>query len=256
MKTPSEQQAFFESQWGAMRQAAETAGVEGVNAFLDGHGDGIERRVLLLNARQGLVMRAWEGRTLDVYVGVLTGGIRSLLDEAQALGEQADARKRTELANVLSYNLAADLAHAWPDDGMERTAVHFEAGLAAAEACIRWRSELEKGDGPLSMAWWAKAMHQMSLGRMEAAATSFEHSLKHAEADAESEEDFGVVLGQGYLALARWSLGQVEGRAMYRDAMKCFANQLMDEERKDDARFGIDQLELVRSRYGPDEPVE
>ena len=65
-------------------------------------------------------------------------------------------------ASILSYNLSADLADCWPGDEKERTRAHFEAGLAAAKDCVRWREELQNPPGTLSMAWWAKGMHPRS----------------------------------------------------------------------------------------------
>ena len=42
------------------------------------------------------------------------------------------------------------------------------------------REQLGKGHGPLSMAWWAKGVHELALGRTDDARTSFERSLERA----------------------------------------------------------------------------
>lgn len=254
MKTFEEQQAFFESRWPEMAEAARAGGAPAVLAFVDGHADDLQRRVLHLFARQGLVQREWEGRSLDVAAEVAQGSIGRLLDESRQAAEAGDeetARRRKELANVISYNLAADLADCWPGERPALERRHFEAGQAAAVDCVRWREELAKGPGPSAMAWWAKGMHELSLGRTQDAVASFERSLAFAREDADDERAFGTVLGRGYLGLARWIAGDDAGRALYREALGDFANQLTDPERQEDARFGIDQLETVKQRYGP-----
>jgi hypothetical protein len=116
---------------------------------------------------------------------------------------------------------------------------------------VRWRRELGKGPAALSMALWAQGMHALSLGDVDASVESFERSLASAREAAEGDEDFGVVLGRGYLGLARWVRGDDDGRDLYETALFAFREQLEDEKRRDDARFGIDQLETVRARYAP-----
>jgi len=256
MKTFEEQQAYFESRWPEMAEAARDGGAEGVLAFIEAQPEDIQRRVLFLFARQGLVQRDWPGKSLDVAAAVAQGSIERLRAEARRAAEAGDAqtaRRRTELANVISYNLAADLADCWPGERPPLEARHFEVGLSAARDCVRWREELGKGPGPSSMAWWAKGMHELSLGRAQDAVESFDRSLALANEDAGSnaEEAFGSVLGRGYLGLARWIAGDDAGRRLYREALSVFANQLTDPDRQEDARFGIDQLETVKLRYVP-----
>ena len=249
MKTFEEQKAFFEEQWPTIRLAAEESGAKGVLDYLDGIEDPVQRRVLALFVRQGLVMQPWEGRTLDVYAEVARGAIDRILAEAREAEDPERTRRAHELANVISYNLAADLANCWPDDGLERTTVHFEAGRQAASDCVRWREELDKGAAALSMALWAQGMHELSLGELDASVQSFERSLEQARNGSEDDGDFGVVLGLGYLGLARWVRGDDDGEEAYGDAVGTFRGQLEDEKRKGDARFGMDQLETVKSRY-------
>ncbi|MGD8396513.1 MAG: hypothetical protein PVF43_13680, partial [Candidatus Eiseniibacteriota bacterium] len=154
----------------------------------------------------------------------------------------------------------ADLADCWPGDATPRTRAHFEAGLAAAEACVRWREALAKGPGPRSMAFWVQGMHLLSLGEAAAATASWQRSLDAAMAaareqgrgaDVDAHGSFGVVLGAGYLGLGQWIGGDEAGRRRYEQALDAFRAQLEDPEQKDDAQFGIDQLETVRRRYGP-----
>ena len=254
MKTFAEQKAFFDGCWPALQAAARAGGAEAVLALIDGQAEDLQRRVLHLFARQGFVLSEWEGKDLALAAAVARGSIDRLVEEARVAGSAGDeegARRRTELANVISYNLAADLADCWPGERPALTKALFEEGLRAAEDCIEWRDELAKGPGASSMAWWAKAMHLLSLGRIEEATNGFHKSLTFAREVAQSDEDFSVLLGRGYLGLARWIGGEELGREDYQEALAVFESQLAQEESKDDARFGIDQLETVRLRYGP-----
>lgn len=256
MKTFAEQKAFFDGRWPDLQEAAREGGAAAVMACIDGHDDDLERRVLHLFARQGFVLSDWEGKDLALAAGVARASIDRLVleaSQAQSEGDAETTRRRTELANVISYNLSADLADCWPGERPALTPALFEEGLKAAEDCVQWREELAKGPGASSMAWWAKAMHLLSLERVEEATHGFHKSLTLAREVAQSDEDFSVLLGRGYLGLARWIGGDEDGRAQYREALAVFGSQLAAAETKDDARFGIDQLETVKLRYGPSE---
>ena len=256
MKTFADQKAYFDRCWPDLQAAAREGGAAAVLAWIDAREDDLERRVLHLFARQGFVLGSGESKDLALAAAVARGSIDRLVEDArvaQGDGDEAGARRRTDLANVISYNLAADLADCWPGERPALPSSLFEEGLRAAEDCIAWREELAKGPGASSMAWWAKGMHLMSLGRSDEAMHAFLKSLNLARDVAQSDEDFAVVLGRGYLGLSRWITGEEIGRDQYREALAVFESQLAREETRDDARFGIDQLETVRLRYGPTE---
>lgn len=247
MKSPEEQQAFFQEHWPALLAAAEE-GPDAVEAVVAAFDDPLERRILYFFSRPGLVFEDWKGKNLDTIIGVARHGIREFLAQAEAATDEETALRLTDLANVMSYNLAADLADCW-EDGLERGTPHFEAGLAAADDCVRWRDNLGKGAGPKSMAWWAKGMHELSLGLTDAAEASWRRSLEYAEEAADADDEFGVVLGRGYVGLAEWVGGQAEGRARWQAACDTFREQMKDEAKKGDAQVGLDQLETAGKRY-------
>lgn len=187
---------------------------------------------------------------------------QAAVDEAQAQAEAvADPEAREKLldrANVMSYNLSAALADCWPDDARPRHRVHLEAGLSAAESCLRWRRELRKGPRPFSIAWWAKGIHLLALGRTEEALEAFEESLRHAEDFARSEGasvardatgHWMVLLSWGYVALAR---DLVRGSDELDDvlaALDAAAARRPDE--ADDLTFCAAQLRCARDRRAP-----
>ena len=247
MQTFDEQKAWFATQSDALRDAVEAGRfAQWVEGF-----EPLEQRVLCLFARQALSDKDWPGRSLERTIDVARQGIAICLRQSEAESEDELRKRRVDTANVISYNLAADLADCWEDDGYERTPERFEAGLQAANDCVRWREELGKPAFPHSIAWWAKGMHELSLDRNEDARTSFGRSLEFAREAAEGDTGaFGVVLGEGYLGIAETRCGEEAGRERFSTAIATFESQLDDDKLKGDASFGIKQLRTVEKRYG------
>jgi tetratricopeptide (TPR) repeat protein len=244
--------------WDEMKTAMETGGTDAVVEFINGFGDD-ERRKLYSFAQQGFYGREWEGKSFDGYIEIVNAGIAEGLRQADAAADPDEAARLKDYANVLSYNMSADLAECWPGDETPREKRHLEAGLKAAEDCIRWREELGKGPFPFSVAYWARGMHELSLGDKENALAdfkkSFDYAAEYAKAEGVSPEvspdcDFVVILGAGYVGLAEWTLGEESGKTRYEEAIAAFKAQVDDyPDKKDDAQFGIDQLEWVRAKF-------
>lgn len=263
MKTFAEQKEFFDTQWPAMREAAEKAGAQGVIEHIRSFSDDLERRVLFVFARMGLAMQDWEGKGFDPYIEVCDAGIAELCDQARAAGDAGDGKvfaQRLSGAHIISYNLAADLADCWPGDDDPRTTAHFERGLKAAEDCLSW-CEPGNIDG-LSMDWWVRGMHQLSLGERTGALAAWEKSFEYARKSAEAqggpevvtgevtaEAAFAVILGSGYVGLANAVLGRPGGFEQFEQAVGVFTSQMPDENLRDDATFGIAQLQCVQGKY-------
>jgi len=258
MQTYQEQLDFFNEHWPEMATAAEADGCAGIVEYIDGFDDDLERRVLYMFARQGLGSKDWPGRSLDLLIEVADAGMAELIRQAEAAPDKETRNKRVDGANVISFNLAADLADCWPGDDTPHEQRHFERGLKAAEDCLKWREMLGKPAGPFSMAYWVHGMHALSLGDTQTAISSFDSSLEYARevaADAgastelAADSTFGVLLEAGYLGLAQWKAGEAGGQELYDRAIAAFTAQLADEDKQEDARFGIDQLETVKAKY-------
>ncbi|UCH79280.1 MAG: hypothetical protein JSU81_04840 [Candidatus Coatesbacteria bacterium] len=256
---PVEEKAEFpETEWEEMRALMEKKGADAVIEFVAGFDDE-QRRQLYSLAQRGFAYRDWEGKNLDDLATVVQAGIAEGLRQARAETDAAKAAKLLDYANVLSYNLAADLAECWPGDTLPRDKRHFEAGLKAAADCLRWREELGKGPFPFSIAYWAHGMHLLSLGETHAALEDFRKSYKFAvefakaegkDTSLSAEGEFGVLLAAGYVGLAEWVLGEDAEKAHYEEAISAFkegAEKYPD--KKDDFQFGIDQLEWVKGKF-------
>lgn len=239
----------------AIKQALERAGTRAVIDHINGVDSDSLRRVLYIAAQR--VLAHWQGKNNDDLIAVCDAGIAEMLRQAEAAPDEETRGQCLHGAHIVSYNLAADLADCWPGDNAPRSKAHYERGVKAAEDCLRW-SQPAGAPRPISMDYWVKGMHQLSLGNREGAIESWTTSLEYAIKDAEAagqatsvaaEGSFGVILGAGYLALARWIGGQESGKAQYEEAIAAFTAQLGNAETKDEAQLGIGQLEKVKERY-------
>jgi hypothetical protein len=229
--------------------------------FIHGFGDAESRRKLYKLAQRTFSVPTFEGRCLDALILVTRAGIEEGLRQSAAATSRDTADELKNFSNVLSYNLSADLAECWPEDSLPREKRHFEAGLAAANDCLRWRLELRKGPYPFSIAWWAHGMHSLSLGLFADAAESFDKAQDFGMQAAKTlghrhdeETDFNVVLNRGYGGWARKLDGNASGQEQYARACERFTTIAATEEgeAKNDAEFGLSQLRCIAARIGPE----
>jgi hypothetical protein len=211
-----------EEQWPTMLRLMEERGPDAVVDYIAAFEDPATRRQLHSRAQQGFGGGTWAGRNLDAITTVVEAGIAEAIAQAFSEADDAERAKRIDFANVLSYNLSAALADCWPEDDLPREARHLESGLRAADHCLAWRRELSKGPGPFSIAWWARGIHLLSLGRVELAEQAMAESLAFARQAVtvrggstaiDATGDWMTLLGEGYLALARRADGGGDGDA-------------------------------------------
>ena len=158
-------------------------------------------------------------------------------------------------ANVLSYNLSADLVDCWPGDDDPREPRHYKAGLEAAQNCLAWRKELQKGPGPFSKAYWLKGAHELSLWRTQDAVDSFKASLEYAREQAgdsgeelSSDSPWSVLLGEGFLRLAELANGRQEALAEFDRCCTLFEESIVKSElEKSDLEYCLGQLKKAFS---------
>lgn len=257
MQTFEEQQAFFNAQWPALRAQLEAGGAAAGIAFIQGFDDELERRVLYFFAKTGLMDPAWPGRDLNLYIAVADAGIAECLRQAEVAPDEETRRKRINSANVISYNLGADLACCW-DDGLERTPAHFARGLKCGEDCIRWRLELGNPPFTLCIAYWLRGIHRLAQSDLPGAQADFAESLRYAETVAAESgkpvelagEDSNIVFGHGMVALTKLIMGDESARPEYDQVRAIFARHLQsdDSELREDAEVYDPQLAVLEQR--------
>ena len=247
--------------WDELRAAMERGGPKDVIRTIESIPDLETRRTAYAAAQKGFGRRDWAGKNFDALIEVVNAGIQESLRQAGE-AEAADAAwKLTEFANILSYNLTADLAECWPEDATPRERRHIEAGLRAAEDCVRWRRELGKPPDRRAMAYWGVGMHQLSLGSLHESIGAFDTASGLARVavvgtgrdEVRAGSEFGVILYAGYAGIVRWRLGEPKGRAEYEQACEAFEGSVAKfPEQKEDAEFGLAQLRYVARKFSPE----
>jgi hypothetical protein len=251
----------MEERWPELKKAMETGGGQAVLDLIRTEQDPGQRLGLYSFAQGSFSVRDWKRKSFDAQIELVRGAMQDALkiaDQIRAGGDDEKADRVADFANVLSYNLSADLAFCWPGDDRPRSKEHFEAGLAAAEECLYWRRILKKSAAPFAMAWWAKGIHELFLGRHDAALESMQEAQetgREASKDAgrsteiDADASFLFLINAGALALAELCATQLKAQEHYDLVIQAFVAQKQKRPAEaEDAQFGIDQLELAKAR--------
>ena len=228
-------------------------GPYGVLEYIDGFEETTQIELFSI-ARQVMVFGRWSDRNLDEIVMVGEAGIEQVMAMANAATDQLEIQTLLDIANVMSFNLSADIAQCWPGDTLYRSEELLQRGLSAALQCVEWRRELNKDDYSLYIAYWAAGMHQMSLNRPQEAVYNLVKALNHAQQYTIDSgltlglcpsAGFDLLLAHGYLGIAMEMCGMEDDQ--YSRAISAF-HQGMEEypEWSEDYSFGIEQLQWAR----------
>ena len=256
METFEQQQEFFLTKWPELQSRLEESGPAAAIDFINSHEGDLERRVLFVFARQGMVHKAWRGQNLDAYIAVAEAGIAELLRQAANETDPEMKKKRTNSANAMSYNLGADLAFCW-GDAHERNESHFRRGLKAGNDCLHWRRELGNPHYTFNMAHWLRGIHRLALGDSAGALVDMEDALDYAKLAAAEKGvpteleggDGSILLSSANVAQVRLIMGDENARPLYEKALGLLRAQQQsdDEETREDADWYVKQLEVVEN---------
>lgn len=248
----------FEERWPELEELYSQRGIQQLIAHIHQSDDSLERRALFLMSSQRISSGQGLSRSLDDVIGICRAAIEEFSSQAAAETDPEERDRRLDGANILSYNLAADLAPCWPEDTEPRTTEHFEEGIRCAEDCLEWRSLLNKGALPFHMAWWALGAHRCGLRDWEGACEAFEKSLEAAQTDAQQhstptavgpESSFLINIASGWLEFARWRCGDESSYERFLVVIGAFRSRIeQGGEGKEDAIIGIEQLETAALR--------
>ena len=235
----------------ALVSAMQTDGAAGVIDYIRSRPES-EHYNLYTLAQSTFGTRGNTAVPLDDYITIVRAGIDDSLRRSSLQTDPAAAASLKDAANIASFNLLADLAECWPDDHVTRERRHFEEGLRAAEDCIRWRDELGKPNNRKAMPWWGKGMHLLSLERYAEAIAAFETTCRLVfggeSREINADATFDQLLYSGYLALARIAAGDASGETLLSAVRLTLDTQLLDESRREDAQFALDQLGVVEGK--------
>lgn len=138
----------------------------------------------------------WKEKDLGASVTALRAGAQIGMTSAET-----EPSRRIELrsaAKGMCYDLASFTWPGWDEPGIKVTACDMWAGLDAAKANLRLGEELNKGDLPLSRAYWMLAAHLMAARRWTEAIAHFERAAKYAESAASRSD---ALLSAGFATL-------------------------------------------------------
>ena len=233
----------LENRWTKLRTVLETQGTEACIAAIQSEPQTIHRDQLF----------RWSIRKLGGGVGAATAELDAMIAIGDAAIRNAMDTAGEDSANVIAYNLSANLCDCW-GDGDSRNTNHFEAGLRYADLALELRRKLKKGQGPFSMAYWVRGKHLLSLRKPDESADAFRLYLDAERALArenggnpeliESAPE-GLLNAQAFLGLALLRSGKNEGRAMLDEALGILRirTSVGEGDAKEDAKVYLDQIE-------------
>jgi hypothetical protein len=150
--------------------------------------DSIESAKSFLDAMTELY---WKRKNLPASIAIGRAGVAFATTQAVNADRANDkelSHKLRSTAKALCYNLASFTWDGWDEPGFAITPSDLAVGLDAAKANLRLAEELNKGDLPLSRAYWILAGHELSAGDRSSAAKHYQLGERHAFA-AGSKQD-------------------------------------------------------------------
>ncbi|MCW3098043.1 MAG: hypothetical protein JWL77_3661 [Chthonomonadaceae bacterium] len=143
----------------------------------------------------------WKQKDMHRTVVMAQAGIQFGLTAAIAASHHAPDRAM-EIRSVvkgLAYDLGSFTWPGWNEPGIGISAAYLTFGSEAARLNLRFAHDLNKGDLPISRAFWLVGAHCLSSGEFEVAARHFTSAETHAQTAGASEE---ALLNKGYGCLA------------------------------------------------------
>ena len=147
----------------------------------------------------------WERRNIPQVIAISRAGIQYCSDQAEkaAASDWETAYTMRSAAKRLAYNLASFTWPGWNEAHIVLEPPHVAEGLDAARLNLRLALELDKGDLPLSRAYWMLAGHLLAAKAAAGAEANFRRAAMYAgRAGAPADH----LLALAFAALANWIL--------------------------------------------------
>lgn len=154
----------------------------------------------VINTYSKLVIQLyWEEKDLPAVVAMARAGVQYGLTAAAATSDPDTASQIKSVAKKIAYNLASFTWPGWDEPGMVIGPSDLAMGLDAAKVNLRLANELNKGDLPLSRAYWMLGGHHLASGHLNEAEAHFNQAAHYA---AEANQEGERLLAQGFALLA------------------------------------------------------
>ena len=159
----------------------------------------------ILNLLEVFLSRRLSTAHVVYVVAVSRAGIQYCSDQAE-MAAASDMEKSYTLrsaAKQLAFNLASFTWPGWNEPGINLQPLQVEAGLDAARQNLRLALEPDKGDLPLSRAYWMLGGHLLAARALAGAEANFRRAAMYAvRADAPADE----MLAHAFASLAYWMI--------------------------------------------------
>jgi hypothetical protein len=173
-----------------------------------------------------------EAKNVPVMVIAACAGIQyGLLRAAVDLAQAAEIKGRVK---SIAYNLAANTWPGWDDPGITISPAEMVIGMQAARANLRLALELERGDLPMSRAYWLLGAQLIAAQQFDSAKNAFIDAARFAAAAGEEAES---LLAKGFGALVDMLQGGDE------TALQTIKTELI---KLQDGSFFAGQIETAR----------
>lgn len=141
----------------------------------------------------------WKEKNLPALVAASCSGISYALFKANEQGNDELARELRGLAKAMCYDLGSFTWPGWDEPGIVIGPSDLAIGREAAKANLRLAGELERGDLPLSRAYWLVAAHDLAAGDYGSARAAFQRSADLARSAGEDAE---ALMSAAYVRVA------------------------------------------------------
>lgn len=133
----------------------------------------------------------WKKKDPFAMVAVARAGIQHGLTLAYAFDthEPDLAYQLRSVAKGMAYDLGSFTWIGWDEPDFPIGDEHRAIGYDAAKTNLRLAAELNKGDLPLSRAWWLVGAHAMAAGDLVKAKADFEKAAEYAVRVEKPDED-------------------------------------------------------------------
>jgi hypothetical protein len=147
----------------------------------------------------------WHQRAIPQVVAMSRAGIQYCSDQAEiaAASDRETAYALRSAAKRLAYNLAAFTWPGWNEAHIVLEPLQVSEGLDAARLNVRLALELDKGNLPLSRAYWMLACHLLAAKALAGAEANFRRAAMYADR-AEARPDH--LLALAFASLVNWML--------------------------------------------------
>jgi len=181
----------------------------------------------------------WQSKNLNAALLIGRAGIQFGMAEARRVvgHDQALAYVLSSRAKMLAYNLSSFCWPGWQAEGIDIPAVYLAQGQDLAKTNMRLALQLQKGDLPMSRAWWLMGAHHLAIGQYERARRAFVEGTRFAIAAQTRESELML---RGYVYLSDM-LKHPDNERLARE----FGFVLVELDKSQEGRFFSEQLETA-----------